>query len=118
MVAIIQQIHEAQPEVFPLRILISAWVAITYRYISEVMGGTRRLLRMLPGEVRKNEYRRNALLPGFHGQPRRGFPTTWLTGRQTGYWESIAIPEYGGTDFKIGTEGRHTPTQQILACGR
>ena len=66
---------------------------MTYRYIAEVMDGTRRLLRMLPDNVRKTEYRRKALAPGVHGQPRWEFPTTWLMDHHTGYWLSIAIPK-------------------------
>ena len=66
---------------------------MTYRYVSEVMDGARRLLRMLPGNVRKTEYRCKALSPGFHGQHRWEFPTTWLMEHHTGYWQSIAIPE-------------------------
>ena len=72
------QLVEAQPEVFPLHFLASAWDAMNYRYISEVMDGTRRLLRMLPDGVRKTEFRRKAMSPGAHGQPRWEFPTTWL----------------------------------------
>ena len=37
---------------------------MTYRYISEVMDGARRLLRMLPGNVHKTEYRREAAFAG------------------------------------------------------
>ena len=66
-----QQIHEAQPEAPPLHFLISAWESMTYRYISDVVDGTRRLLRMLTDNFRKTEYRRNALSRGVHGQPRR-----------------------------------------------
>ena len=72
---------------------MSDWEAMAYRYISEVVDGDRMLLRMPPGSVRKTEYRRKAPAPGAHGQPRWGFPTTWLMGRHTGYRKSIAIPK-------------------------
>ena len=74
VIGIFQQLHEARPEVHPLHFPIDAWEAMTYRYISDVMDGARRLLRMLPDSFRKTEYRRKALSPGPHGQPRWEFP--------------------------------------------
>ena len=93
VISIFHQIHGARPEVLPLHFPISTWEAMTYRYISEVVDGTRRLLRMLPDNVRKTEYRRKASAPGVHGRPRWEFPTTWLMDHHTGYWLSIAIPK-------------------------
>ena len=90
---IFHQLYEAQPGVRPLHFLISAWGSANYRYISEVMDGTRRLLRMLPDKPRKAEYRREALSPRVHGQPRLAFPITWLMGHHTGYWKPIAAPK-------------------------
>ena len=66
---------------------------MTYRYVSDVMDGVRRLIRMLPDNVRKTDYRRKALTPGPQGRPRWGFPTTCLMGHHTGYWQAIAIPK-------------------------
>ena len=77
----------------PLHFSISDSKSMAYRYVSEVMDGARRLIRILPGNVRETEYRRKAISPCAHGQPRREFPTTWLTDRHTGYWNSIAIPK-------------------------
>ena len=66
---------------------------MAFRYISDVMDGARRLLRMLPNNVRKTEYRRKALSPWAHGQPRWEFPTTWLMDHHADYRQSIAIPK-------------------------
>ena len=92
-ISISHQLSEARPEVAPIHFLISSWDAMTYRYITEVMGGAHRLLRMLPDNVRKTEYRRKSLSPGARGQPRWEFPTTWLMEQNTGYWQPIAIPK-------------------------
>ena len=84
-IAISQQLHEAQPEVSPLHFPIDAWGAMEFRYISDVMDGARRLLRMLPDNARGTEYRRKALSPGVHGEPLWEFPTTWLMDHHAGY---------------------------------
>ena len=101
-----------------MHFLISAWETVTYRYISEVTDGTRRLLRMLPDNVRKTEYRRKALSPGVHGQPRWEFPKTWPMEHHTGYWQSIAIPKM---EEKIPKSARkavsHQPTKALRAAG-
>ena len=78
---------------FPLQFLCEVWEAMTFRYVSDVMDGTRRLLRMLPDSVRKTEFRRKALSPGPQGLPRWEFPTTWLMDHPTGYWLAVAIPK-------------------------
>ena len=66
---------------------------MTYRYVSDVMDGVRRLVRMLLDNIRKTEFRRKALTPGANGRPRWEFPTTWLMDHHTGYWQAIAIPK-------------------------
>ena len=117
-ITVFRQIHEAQPEVFHLHFLISAWEAMTYRYISEVMGGAPRLMRIPPKNVRKTECRRNALSPGVHGQPRWEFPTTWLMDHHTGYWQSIAIRKM---EEQISKSARravlHQPAKALRAAG-
>ena len=91
---------------------------MTYRYISDAMDDTRRLLRMLPGNVRKTEYRRKALSPGAHGQHRWGFPTTWLMDHHTGYWQSIAIPKMDEQISKSAWGAvLHQPTKSIRVAG-
>ena len=118
VIGIPQQIHESQPEVSPLHFLIEAWEAVTYRYISDVMDGTRRLLRMLPDSVRKTEYRRKSLPPGPRGQPRWEFPTTWLMGHHTGYCLSIAIPKMEEKVAKSPWKAAlHQPAKQLRAAG-
>ena len=69
---------------------------MAYRYISEVMDGTRMRLRTLLGSVRKTEYRRKALAPGMDGRPRWEFPTVCMMGNHVGYWKSIALPKMDG----------------------
>ena len=91
---------------------------MTYRYISEVADGARWLLIMIPGSARDTEYRRNALSPGAHGQPRWEFPTTWLMGRHTGYWQSIANPKMGGRISKSAWKAAHRqPVMPLRAAG-
>ena len=109
-VSIFQKIREAQPEVSPLHFLISEWEGATYRYISEVMDGARRLLRMIPDNVRKTEYRRKALAPGVRGEHRWEFPTTWLAEHHTVYLEIDRYPQNGGANFKVSMEGRVAST--------
>ena len=113
-----QRLHEAEPEVFPLVFLISSWGAMTFRYISEVMEGTRRLMRMLPDNVRKTEYRRKALSPDANGLPRWEFPTTWLMEHHTGYWLAIAIPKMEGAISKSAWKAvLHQPAKHLRAAG-
>ena len=85
VIEVFLRIRESQPDVPPLHFLISSLGAMSYRYISEVMDGDRRLLRTLPGSVRENEYRKKApfAVPG--GLPRWEFQTVWLMGNHTGY---------------------------------
>lgn len=92
---------------------------MTYRYISDVTGGTLRLLRMLPGNLRKAAYRRNdALSPGAHGKPRWGFPTTWLMGHRAGYWQSIDIPKMEGRISKSARKAVwRQPAKPLRAAG-
>ena len=118
VIATFQWIHEAEPDVFPLSFLISSWEAMTFRYISEVMDGTRRLMRMLPDNVRKTEYRRKALSPDVNGLPRWEFPATWLMEHHTGYWQSIAIPKMEETISKSAWEAAlHQPVKNLRAAG-
>ena len=118
VIAISQQIHEAQPEAPPLHFLISAWGDVTYRYISDAMDGARRLLRMPPGNVRKNVYRRKAFPPDAQCKHRWEFPTTWLMDHHTGYWQSIAIPKMEGRISKSPRNAvAHQPTTQLRAAG-
>ena len=78
------------------------------RYISEVAGGSRRVLRILLDSVRKTEYRRRALVPGVDGRPRWEFPTVWLMRRHTGYWQSTAHPKME-ENIQINLEGCAPP---------
>ena len=93
LIDVCHRICEAQLAVFPLHFSISAWDSMTYRYFSDVTDGVRRIMRMLPGTVRKTEFRRNALTPGPLGSPRWDFPTAFLMGHRTGYGRSTAISE-------------------------
>ena len=118
VIAISLQIRQAQPEVSPLHFPTPSWEAANYRYISDVMDGTRRLLRMSPGNVRKTEYRSKALSPGARGQHRWEFPTTWPMDHHTGYWQSIAIPKMGEQLSKSAWKAvLHQPTKQLRAAG-
>ena len=93
VIEVFHRIHGEHPDVTPPHCLIMCRVAKTYRYVSDLMGGVRLRTRMLPDNVRKTEYRRNALTPGPAGRPRWGFPNDGLMGRQTGYWQAISIPQ-------------------------
>ena len=86
---------------------ISRCGPMTFHYVSDVMGGARRLFRMLPGSVRRTEYRRKELTHGPTGQPRWEFPTTWLMDHPTGYGPSIS-PANGRKDPQIDVEGGST----------
>ena len=89
-----------------------------YRYVSDVMGGVRRLIRMLQGNVRETEYRRKSLSPGPQGRPRWEFPTTWLMGRQTGYWRAISIPKMEDEISKAAwTAVLRDPVNHLRASG-
>ena len=102
----------------PFRFLISSWGAMDYRYILEVMGGARRLLRMLPGSARKTEYRRKALAPGAEGRPRWEFPTVRLMVHHAGCWQSIAFPKMeGGAPKSIWKATIRSPIKPIRAAG-
>ena len=106
--------HEAQPEVIHLHFLITCWGAMTYSYVSGVIDGVRRLMRILPDNVRKTEYRHKALAPEPQGRPRWGFPTTWLMGHHTCYWKSIAIPKVGRKISKSArTAVLHEPVRNL-----
>ena len=101
----------------PLHFLIAEWEAMTYRYISDVMDGARRPLRMLPGNARKTEYRRKALSNGARGKPRWRFPTTWLMCQHAGYWQSISLPKMeAGISKSAWGAGLHQPTQSLRAA--
>ena len=76
VIDVYHRIYEAQPDVSPLHFPISCWGAMALRYVSDVMDGVRRFVRMLPDNVRKTEYRRKALTPRPQGRPRWEFPTT------------------------------------------
>ena len=62
-----RRIRESQPDDAPLNFAISAWEAMAYLYVSEVMVGVRRLMRMLHDAVSKADFHRNALTPGPNG---------------------------------------------------
>ena len=47
-------------------------------------------MRMLNGS-RKTDFRRRALTPTKTGQLIWGFPTVWLMGHETGYWETTVV---------------------------
>ena len=92
--------------------------AMDYRYISEVMDGARRLLRMPPDSVRKTEYRREASAPGTDGRPRWEFPTVWLMGIHTVYSQSIALPTVQGAIPKETWNGvLHSPAKPRREAG-
>ena len=74
VVDVCHRIRESHPGVSPLHFLITCWEAMAYRYVSDVMNGVRRLMRILPDNVRKTEYRRKALTPGPNGATSEGFP--------------------------------------------
>ena len=50
---VLHRIREAPPDVSPLHFPITCWDAMTYRYVSAVMGGIRRLRRMIPDNARE-----------------------------------------------------------------
>ena len=117
-ISIPHQLFEAHREVSPLHSPISSWGAMSYRYISEVMDGNRRLRMMLPWIVRKTEYRRKAHSPCVHGRPRLESPTTWLMNHHTGYWKSITVPKMEGRISKSAWKAalRH-PAKPLHAAG-
>ena len=98
--------NEARAEV-PLRLRhfpITCWEAITYRYVSDVMGGVRRLMRIRPDNVRETASRRNAstleqwaAAVGISDHLGDG-PSGWLLA-------SDRHSEIGGQNFQIGAEG-------------
>ena len=91
---------------------------MAYRYMPDVMDGTRRLLRMLPANVRKTEYRRKAMSPGARGQHRWEFPTTWPMDHNAGYWQSVAIPKMKEKISKSAWKAAlRLPTKQLRAAG-
>ena len=61
------------------------------------MGGALRLLRTLPDNVRKAEYRRNSLNPGPLGRPRWEFPPAWLVGPTQGIGILLRYPKWRGS---------------------
>ena len=92
---------------------------MTFRYVSDVMDGARRLVRMSPGNISKTEFRRKAFTPGPQGRPMWEFPTTWLADHHTGYWKSIAIPkmeeEISKSDWKSVL---HNPANNLREAGK
>ena len=66
---------------------------MTYRYIAEVKDGTRRMMRMLNDGARETDFRRRALTPASTGKVMWEYPTVWLMGHDTGYWETMVVPK-------------------------
>ena len=69
-------IRAANQEVSQLRFPMSCWATMTYRHVPDAMDGVLLTMRALRGNVRRTEYRRNALTPRKLVRPRREFPTT------------------------------------------
>ena len=87
------ELHESQPNLFTIAFLFQAWGDMPYTYLSEIKDGTRRMIRMMPGVVKKTDLRRKALSPGPAGRVLWEFPTTWLMTHPTGYWQSVVKPK-------------------------
>ena len=89
-----------------------------YRYISEVMEGARRLLRMLPDSVRKTEYRRMAVAPGVDARPPVGIPDTLADGASR---RVLAVDRMAHNGRKIATSDwkavLHSTTRLMRAAG-
>lgn len=98
----------------PLHFLISAWEAMTYRYISDVMDGARRMLHTLPDNVRKTEYRRQALSPGGPRATPLEIPDGVVDGTPYRLMAVDFHPQNGGTNLEICLESRPSPTSEIL----
>lgn len=87
------RLREIQPELITAMLLTQGWGAANFRCIAEVNDGARRAMRMLNGGSRKTDFRRRSLTPTETGKAIWEFPTVWLMGRETGYWETTAVPK-------------------------
>ena len=87
-----ERLRDAHPDLSTHRAIVSKWGGVTYRYISALKEGARKMVRMLPETARKGEFRRNALQPTEGGRARWECPTTFLTERPAGFWLSMAAP--------------------------
>ena len=89
-----------------------------YRFISEVMGGARRLLRIPSDSVRKTKYRRKALAPGTGGRPLWKLSTVWLVGTHNGYSQSTSLRKMEDeTSKSTWKEVRHSAAKTLREAG-
>ena len=107
------------PEVPPLHFLIAAWGEMTYRYISDFMGGTRRRLSLAHVTGKCDKRSIDAIpYPSGGWETGWGFPTTRLTDHRAGYWQSIAIHKMQGRISKSAWRAvLHQPTKPIREAG-
>ena len=88
-----EKMRESHPELPTVPLLVRTWGPMNLRYIAEVKGGTRRVIRMLHDSVKKIDFRQKALSPLKTGPPLWKYPATWLMSNSAGYWQSIMIPK-------------------------
>ena len=59
--SIMGKMHEFRPEIFDGALFVQTWEAMNFRYISEVKEGAIRVIRMLPGSMKKVDFRTKSL---------------------------------------------------------
>ena len=84
--------RESHPELFTIKMIVAPWEVMTFRYVTEMKEGTRKMARMLPRDSAEGEFRRKALTPIPGGRTRWEYPAVFITTHPTGFWQSIAIP--------------------------
>ena len=89
----LERLHEARPELFTVDFISEPFEEMNFHYIAQIREGTRKLMRLGAGRVRKPDFARLAL-NCVHGKaPRWEYPTTFLMRHRAGLWLSRIVPK-------------------------
>ena len=86
-------IRENHPKVFRIEFLADVWNRMNYDFADACMEGVRRIMRIATPVSNRGEIARLAWRPRPDGTPLWQFPGTFSLGSESGFWQSIILPE-------------------------
>ena len=86
-------VRENRPKVFQIDFLVDVWNRMNYDFVDACMEGVRRIMRISPTGSKRDKIARLAWRPRADGTPLWKFPDTFSLGAESGFWQSIILPE-------------------------
>ena len=80
-----ERLRGDHPYLFTISVLVNTWGPMTFRHIALVKEWARKMVRTLPGTVRKGEFSRMALTPMADGRTRWGYPASFSAEHPAGF---------------------------------